>query len=401
LFLVFCLIFSTVLLFIISLAYYQQGNMLIIHVGFAAYHKTITDRRKQMAAKRMMLAGMLIVTAIVCTIAMGQAVPIAEKGPLYSLIKKISVGGDGGWDYLFVDSAAARCYVSHQSHVVVLDIVQDKVIGDIANTPGVHGVAMAYGLNKGYISNGGDNSVTVFDPGTLKETGRIKVGDRPDAILFDPVTKRVFTFNGASSDTTIIDTATDKVVGTIALGGKPEFAVSDEKGNVYVNIEDTSEIAVIDAQKLTVTKRWLLAPAESPSGLAIDRKNQRLFSVCSNGKMAISDYAAGKVIATPAIGNGPDAAEFDSETGLIFSSNGRDGTLTIIREETPGLFKVVDTVTTAPMARTMALDPKTHRIYLSTAKPKAPAPGETPAQGRRRSFEQDPFEVLVLGPVTK
>jgi YVTN family beta-propeller protein len=353
-----------------------------------------------MATKRTGLSGILVI-AIGCIIAISGVAFSAGKEPSYKLIKRVSIGGEGGWDCLFVDSSAKRCYISHQSHVVVLDIAKDVVIGDISNTPGVHGIAIAYGLHKGYISNGGDNSVTVFNPDTLKETGRIKVGDKPDVILFDPATKRIFTFNGGSKDSTVINAANDTVIGTIPLGGRPEFAASDEKGRVFVNIEDTSEIAVIDAQKLTVTSRWPLAPGKEPSGLAIDRKNQRLFSVCSNGKMVITDYTTGKVIATPDIGKGPDGAAFDPETGLAFSPNGQDGTLTIIKEETPGQFKVVETVATAPMARTMALDPTTHRIYLTTAKPKAPVPGEAPAQGRRRSFEPGSFEVLIVGPAAK
>ena len=348
----------------------------------------------------MRLHSVLLITTFVCVIVLGGVASGEEKETSYKLIKTVPVGGEGGWDYLAVDSAARRCYISHQSHVVVFDIEKDKVIGDINNTPGVHGIAIAPKLNKGYISNGGDNSVTVFDPATLKETSRIKVGNRPDAILFDPATKRVFTFNGGSKDSTVIDAVKDTNIATIPLGGKPEFAQSDEKGKVFVNIEDKNEIAVIDAEKLTVTNRWSIAPCESPSGLAIDLKNNLLFSVCSNGKMAITDYATGKVVATPEIGKGPDAAAFDPETGLVFSSNGRDGTLTVIKRESAGEFKVVETVPTAPMARTMALDTKTHRIYLVTAKPKPPAPGED-QQGRRRSFEPDSFEVLIVGPPAK
>lgn len=356
---------------------------------------------KQMDTKRTGLSGILV-TAIGCMIALSGVAFSAEKEPSYKLIKRVPVGGEGGWDCLTVDSSAKRCYISHQSHVVVLDIAKDTVIGDISNTPGVHAIALAYGLHKGYISNGGDNSVTVFDPNTLKETGRIKVGDRPDVILFDPATKHIFTFNGGSKDSTVINADNDTVIGTIPLGGKPEFAVSDEKGRVFVNIEDKSEIAVIDAQKLTVTSRWPLAPGQEPSGLAIDRRNQQLFSVCSNGKMIITDYTTGKVIATPDIGKGPDGAAFDPETGLAFSPNGQDGTLTVIKEETPGQFKVVQTVTTVPLARTMALDMRTHLVYLVTAKLKAPAPGEAPAQGgRRRSFEPGSFEVLIVGPAAK
>ena len=349
----------------------------------------------------MRLLSTMLVTTAVCVIAFNGVAAGEEKESSYKLIKKVPIGGDGGWDCLAVDSIAKRCYISHQTHVIVFDTEEEKVIGDINNTPGVHGIAIARGLNKGFTSNGGDDTVTVFDPNTLKETGRIKVGTRPDIIMFDQMTNRVFVFNGGSKDCSVIDANNNKVIGTIVLGGKPEFAESDWKGQVFVNIEDTNEIAVIDAEKMTVTRRWPLSPGESPSGLAIDRKNNRLFSVCSNGKMVISDYTTGKVVATPEIGKGPDGAAFDPETGLAFSSNGQDGTLTVIKEETPGQFKVVETVTTAPLARTMALDMRTHLIYLVTAKPKAPFPGEAPAQGRSRSFEPGSFELLVVGPSQK
>jgi YVTN family beta-propeller protein len=353
-----------------------------------------------MAAGRRKLISVLLITAAVCVIAFNGVAAGAEKESSYKLIKKIPIGGDGGWDYLAVDSGAKRCYISHQTHVIVFDTEKEKVIGDINNTPGVHGIAIARRLNKGFISNGGDNSVTVFDPNTLKETGRIKVGTRPDAIMFDQTTNRVFVFNGGSKDCSVIDVNSNKVIGTIPLGGKPEFAVSDRNGQVFVNIEDTNEIAAIDAEKMTVTKRWPLSPGESPSGLAIDRRNNRLFSVCSNGKMIISDYTTGKVVATLAIGKGPDAAAFDPQAGLAFSSNGQDGTLTVIKEETPDQFKVVETVMTAPLARTMALDIRTHLIYLVTAKLKAPAAGEVQG-GRRRNFEPGSFELLIVGPSQK
>jgi len=353
-----------------------------------------------MVTKKMWLLGVLLVTAIVCTIAFGPVASGAEKEPSYKLIKKVPIGGEGGWDYLAVDHDANRCYISHQTHVVVFDIETEKVVGDINNTPGVHGIAIVHKFNKGFISNGADNTVTVFDPKTLKETARIKVGTKPDAIMSDSKTKRVFVFNGTSKDCTVIDPNTNEVLATIPLGGKPEFAVSDKNGRVFVNIEDTNEIAVIDAQKMTVTTRWSVAPGEEPSGLAIDRKNSRLFSVCSNGKMVISDANAGKVITTVPIGKGPDAAVFDSNTGLVFSSNGQDGTLTVIKEVTPDEFKVIQTVPTAPLAKTMAINSKTHLIYLATAKPKPPAPGE-PQTGRRRTYEPNSFELLIVGPSNK
>jgi YVTN family beta-propeller protein len=351
-----------------------------------------------MVTRKLVLQSVLSITVIVCVIAFCGVASGEETS--YELIKRVPIGGDGGWDCLIVDSAAKRCYISHASRVVVFDTEKEKVIGDINNTPGVHGIAIASGLNKGYITNGGDNSVTVFDTATLKETARIKAGNRPDAILFDPATKRIFEFNGGSKDCTVIDAVKDTNIGTIPLGGKPEFGQSDEKGQVFVNIEDKSEIVVIDANKMTVTAHWPIAPCEEPSGLAIDLKNKRLFSACSNGKMAVTDYTTGKVIATPAIGKGPDGADFDPEKGLAFSSNGQDGTITVIKEEPAGQFKVVETVATAPMARTMALDPKTHRIYLPTAKLKPTAPGEQPG-GRRRNFEPDSFELLIVGPAEK
>lgn len=341
----------------------------------------------------------ILSAAVILAMVFGGVAWGAEKESSYKLMKKVPINGDGGWDWLTVDSDTNRLYISHQSHVVVFDTVSEKVIGDINNTQGVHAIAIARAFNKGFISNGGDNTVTVFDLKTMKETGRIKVGARPDAIMFDPATNRVFVFNGGSKDCNVIDAGNNKIVGSISLGGKPEFAVSDEKFRVFVNIEDKSEIAVIDAQKMTVTNSWSLAPGKEPSGLAIDRKNMRLFSVCSNGKMSVTDYRSGKVVATPEIGKGPDAAGFDPEARVAFSSNGQDGTLTIVKEETPEQFKVIQTVATAPGARTMALNPKTHKVYLVTAKPKAPAPGQE--RGRRRSYEPGTFELLIVGPSEK
>jgi YVTN family beta-propeller protein len=341
----------------------------------------------------------VLVVAVILAITFGGIASAAEKETSYKLIKKIPINSDGGWDYLTVDSKVNRLYISHQTHVVVFDTASEKVIGDINNTPGVHGIATAHAFNKGFISNGGDNSVTVFDLATLKETGRIKVSAKPDAIMFDHATKRIFVFNGGSKDCNVIDANTNKIIGSISLDGKPEFAVEDEKGRVFVNLEDKSEIAVIDAQKMIVTNRWSIAPGEAPTGLAIDRKNMRLFSVCANGKMVVVDYNSGKVIATPEIGKGPDAAGFDHEAGLAFSSNGQDGTLTIVNEETPMQFKVVQTVTTAPLARTMAVNSKTHLVYLVTAKLKPPVPGQE--QSRKKSYEPGTFELLIVGPSEK
>src|SRR5581483_485536 len=224
----------------------------------------------------------------------------------YHITGEIQVGGEGGWDYLTVDSGARRLYVSHATHVVVVDVDSNKVVGDIPNTPGVHGIAIADDLGKGFVSNGRGNNVTIFDLKTLKTTGTAPTGENPDSIRYDAVSKRVFAFNGRSKSATAIDAKSGSVAATIPLPGKPEFSVADGKGHVYANLEDTNEIVEIDAAKGAVTKKYSLSPCDGPSGLAIDMKNRRLFSVCSNRLMAISDPDAGKVVATPAIGAGSD-----------------------------------------------------------------------------------------------
>ncbi len=320
---------------------------------------------------------------------------LAQETPGYHQIGKLTLGGMGFWDYLTCDSAAHRLYVTHGTHVMVLDTLKEAVVGDIPNTPGVHGVAIAPRLHRGFISNGGDNTVTVFDTKSLKEIERVPVGTRPDAILFDPASNRVFTFNGGSHDATAIDAASTKVVGTVPLEGRPEFAVADGKGEVFVNLEDKSQIVAFDARTLTVKNRWPLAPGEGPSGLAMDRQHRRLFSVCSNEKMVVLDADSGRVVATPTIGKGPDASAFDPKLGLAFSSNGRDGTLTVVKEESPDTFTVVGTVPTQLGARTMALDPRTHTIYLATARFGPPLAGATGP--RRFSIEPNSFVILVFG----
>ena len=324
--------------------------------------------------------------------------------PNYHLLQKVVLGGDGGWDYLSVDPDARRLYISRSSHVMVVDADTDKIVGDIPNTNGVHGIAIASKLGRGFTSNGRDNTVTIFDLKTLKTLGTVPVGTGPDCIIYEPKTERVFTFNGRSSDATAIDAATGKVLGTIPLGGRPEFAAVDGAGMVYDNLESTSEVVAIDAKTLTLKSRWPLAPSESPSGLAIDAKNYRLFSTCDDGKMAISDTTTGKVVQTAMIGNGPDAAAFDPGTGYAFSSNGQDGTLTVLRNvpvpfkllgkpETIGIYATGQVVPTQAGARTMALDTKTHRIFLVTATPDPANPGE----GRRRNYVPGSFTLLVVG----
>ena len=275
------------------------------------------------------------------------------------------------------------------------------------NTPGVHGIAVAHDLHRGFTSNGEENSVTVFNTKTLKELARVPVGTRPDAIIFDPATNRVFTFNGGSQDATAIDAKKAKVVGTVALGGRPEYAVADEKGEVFVNIVSTDEIVAIDSRTLTVKNRWSLAPGDRPTGLTMDRKNRRLFAVCGNEMMIVMDADSGRVISTPSIGKGPDAATFDPQTGMAFSSNGRDGTLTVVHEASPFTFNVLATVPTQTGARTMALDSKTHLIYLATAdfvqQPSdytPPASGGAPAGAERQyhapNIVPNSFVILVF-----
>jgi YVTN family beta-propeller protein len=320
---------------------------------------------------------------------------LAASGPGYHLIATWKLGGDGGWDYLAVDSDAHRLYISRATRVMVVDLDSGKVVAEIPDTPGVHGIALAPDLGKGFISNGGDNSVTVFDPKSLKSTDRIKVGQRPDAILYDPATKRVFTFNAGSKDSTAIDATSGKVVGTIPLGGKPEFAATDGKGTVFVNMEDKNSLYALDPDKLAVREKWDLPGCEEPSGLAIDRKNNRLFSGCEK-IMAITDAATGKQVANTPVGEGVDAAAFDPETGLAFASAG-EGKLTVVQSQGGDKYAVVETPATQKGARTMALDTKTHNIYLVTAD-FGPRPAPTADNPHPRApIVPGSFVVLVMG----
>src|SRR5438270_9975951 len=307
----------------------------------------------------------------------------ALAGPSgYHVAKTYKLGGEGGWDYLTVDSKARRVYISRGTHVMVVDADNATVVGDIPNTNGVHGIAIADDMDKGFVSDGRDGNVTIFDTKTLKVLGTAPAGKNADAIIYDPASKRVFAFNGSSKDATAIDAKTGTVAGTIALGGKPEFAVADDKGHVFGNIEDTSEIGKFDSNKLNVDNRWKIAPGEEPSGLAMDRKHRRLFSVCSNKLMVVLDADTGQVVTTLPTGAGTDAAGFDPETGYAFSSNG-EGTLTVIHEDSPDKFSVVENVATQARARTMALDTKTHQVYLVTAE-FGTAPAPTAQQPRPR-----------------
>lgn len=319
----------------------------------------------------------------------------AADAPKYHLIKKISVPGNDGWDYLFLDSDGRRLYISRGTHVDVVDVDKGALVGTIPDTNGVHGVAVDTKSGRGFTSNGRSNSVTIFDLKTLKKIGEVTVDTGPDAILFDPSTERVFTFNGRAQSATVIDAVTGKVVGTIPLGGRPEAAVADGQGHVYDNLEDKNSIASIDAKTLKVDNTWSLEPGDGPSGIAMDAKNRRIFSVCSNGKMTVMNANTGKLVATPAIGQGPDAAAFDAEKQLAFSPNGRDGTVTVLRETDPDHYDVVATLPTQAGARTMALDEKTHHIFTVTAQP-APVDPNAPAGGRGRGRRYVPGTFVVL-----
>lgn len=350
--------------------------------------KGIADRTRSMRWARLCLLGMLLV-------GFGGRWTWAARTASYHLLKKMNVGGEGGWDYLTLDPQTRRLYLSRSDHVDIVDVDHGTKVGQIANTPGVHGIAIASRLGRGFTSNGREGTVTIFDLKSLKELGRVKVGEGPDAIIYDPATQRVFSMNGRSQDATAIDAAKGEVAGTIALGGRPEFAVADGKGEVFVNLEDKSELVALDSKGLSVLHRWPLAPGEGPSGLALDQAHRRLFSVCGNQKMVILDADNGHVVATPTIGSGPDACAFDFQRQLAFSSNGRDGTLTVIREETPDRFTVIANVPTQIGARTMALDEKAGRVFLVTAEvAPTPANADTP---RRRSFVPGTFTILEVG----
>ena len=311
-------------------------------------------------------------------------------------LKSLPVGGSGGWDYVTLDSAAKRLYVPRSDRVMVLDL-EGKPLGEIKGTEGVHGVALAPGLDRGFTSNGRSNTITIFKLSTLEVLSQVKAtGEGPDAILFDPFSQRVFSFNGRGKNATVLDAATGEVVGTIPFGHKPEFAATDLRGHVFVNLEDSAEVAVIDAKKLTVDQRWSLAPLQDPTGMAIDLKHRRLFVVGGNKLMAVVDADSGKLVATAPIGTNADAAAYDPSLGLAFSSNG-EGTLTVLRQENPDRYTALAPVPTQRSARTMALDETTHRIYLPAAA-FAPAPAPTPETPRPRpAMVPDSFQILVVG----
>jgi DNA-binding beta-propeller fold protein YncE len=310
----------------------------------------------------------------------------------YRLLKTVPVPGDGGWDYLTVDEAARRVYLSHDNQVDVLNADTYELVGTITPTNGVHGIAVASDVGRGFTSNGRDNTVTMFDLKTLKSLGTVKTGIGPDSIIYDPSTKRVFAFNGRGKSATVIDASEGKEAGTIELGGQPEFAAADGAGNVFVNLEDKNELLKLDARKMTVLERWPLAPGATPTGLAMDTKNQRLFVGCRNKLLVVVSAESGKVVAKEPIGERVDAAAFDPETGLVFCSCG-DGTVSVFHQDGPDKYTAVQTIKTKTGSKTMALDHKTHNLFLPSAEFKA-----NPDNPRARpTMVPKTFAVLVYG----
>jgi DNA-binding beta-propeller fold protein YncE len=313
----------------------------------------------------------------------------------YHFLKEIPVGGEGGWDYLTVDPDGRRLYVSHGTKVVVIDIDKDMVVGEISDTPGVHGLAVARELNRGFSSNGQEDRCSIVDLQTLKTLSKVETGKNPDGMLYEPGRQEVYLFNGRGESATVVDAKSGKVVATIPLQGKPEFATADpQAGRVYDNLEDKSELVAIDTTKHEVVNRWPITPGEEASGMAIDPLHKRLFLGCGNKKMVMVDCTNGKVVGEVPIGQGVDANAFDPGTQLAFASCG-DGTVTIAHEDSPEKLTVVQTLNTEPRARTMALDLKTHRIYLASARFEPPS--SEGGERQRPRLVAGSFKILVYG----
>lgn len=320
------------------------------------------------------------------------AIPAAAQKS-YKVADRTKLGGEGGWDYLVYDGDGTRLFITRGTHVMVVDAKTLKPTNDITGLAGVHGVALAPGLGKGYITSGGDDMLVIFDLETLKVLDKVKVGGRPDAVLYDASAKRVYTFNAKTQDSSVVDAVSGKVVGTVPLGGKPETGVADGRGNVYVNIEDRSEIVRIDTAKLTVAEHYPMAGCDEPSALAFDTAHRRLFAGCASKIMAVVDPDADKMVTTVDIGGGVDAGAFNPKTQQIFMSCG-EGVLTVIHEDSPDKYSVVQNVSTAKGARTMALDAASNTVYTVTAQ-FDPTP---PPTGQRRKMIPDTFELLVIRP---
>ena len=312
----------------------------------------------------------------------------------YHFIQAIPIGGAGGWDYLTIDPSARRLFMSQATRIVVIDIEKNKIIGEITDTPGVHGIAISGELNRAFSSNGKENKVSIIDLATRKTIAKVSTGENPDAIIYIPQSHEVYAFNGRTKSATVIMARSGDVAATIALAGKPEFAAVDTTSQrVFVNIEDKSVVEVIDTKSHQIAATWPLAPCETPTGMAIDTRNQRLFIGCENELMVMMDSATGKILSTVPIGKGVDAIAYDQGTKFVFSSNG-EGTVTIAQEATPGKLTVSQTLKTQKGARTLALDPQTHRIYLPAADFELPTSGE----GKRPGIIPGTLKILVYGP---
>jgi len=338
--------------------------------------------------------GLILATA---TVLSSQA-PAADKAPTYHLVKEIPIAGDTGWDYLSIDADARRLYVTHGTHIVVVDIDSDAVVGDVADTPGVHGFAIAHQLGKGFSSNGAESKVSVVDLKTLATLTKVDTAEGPDAIVYEPGREEVYAYDGRAHAATIISATSGQVIGTLPLPGKPEFSVADSRaGRVFVNIEDKDEVVAIDTRTHHITNTWSIAPGESASGMAIDTVHHRLFLGCENQLMLMMDSTTGKIVASVPIDSGVDANAFDAVSQLAFSSNGA-GTVTIAHEDSPSKLSVVQTLKTQASARTMALDPATHRIYLAAATLQPETTSQPPGSHHRRAMVPGTFKVLVYGP---
>ena len=321
----------------------------------------------------------------------------ADAGPGYHVLKTYVIGGTDGWDYVALDSIHQHLFVARQTRLIVLDPASGKVLGEVTGLNGAHGTAFAYDVDRGFATSGRDSTVTMFNLETYQVLGKLRADEDADAVLYDRATNRIYTMNGDANTSTVIDPAAGKVVGTIRLGGKPEFAVSAGNGMLYANLEDKASIAEIDAKALKVVREWPLAPCASPTGLALDGQHHRLFSGCRNRIMAISDVRQGRLLATVPIGAGVDGNAYDSGTGFAFSSNG-DGTLTVVGEAAPGKFSVAETVPTMAGARTMTLDPTTHKLYLVGAQFGPMPDSATSGSARRRPpVLPNSFALLVVG----
>jgi len=332
-----------------------------------------------------------ILTVILAAATLAAIPAAAQKS--FKLADRVKLGGEGGWDYLAYDGDAKRVFITRGTHVMVVDAKTLKATDDITGLAGIHGVALAPELGRGFITSGGDDMLAIFDLKTLKVLDKVKVGGRPDAVLYDASAKRVYTFNAKTQDSTVVHAATGKIVGTVPLGGKPETGVADGKGNVYVNLEDRSEIVRIDTTKLKVAEHYPMAGCDEPSALAIDVAHRRLFAGCASKIVAVVDPDAGKLVTTVDICSGVDAGAFNPKTQQIFMSCG-DGMLTVIHQDSPGKYSVVQNVPTAKGARTMALDTESNTVYTVTAQfdPTPPPPGQ------RRKMIPDTFELLVVRP---